>query len=40
MPFKVETEGVFDKKIVWNGFTKDEFKDLGKDVANFIQGLL
>jgi len=23
LPFKVETEGVLDKKIVWNGFSKE-----------------
>ena len=32
--------GMFDKKITWDGFDREDYKDLDKDVAVFLQGLL
>lgn len=40
LPFKVETEGMFDQKIVWDAFEKQESKGLDSEILDFLKGLL
>lgn len=40
LPFKVEVESMFDKRIVWELFDKPECKELSPDVLCFMQSLL
>ena len=40
LPFKVERENIYNKKIVWDGFSREEFSELDGTVKNFVEGLL
>lgn len=40
MPFKVEADNMFDRKIVWDGWKKAECEEVHPEVITFLKGLL
>ncbi len=40
LPFKVESENFFDKKIVWVLFDREECKKIPQKIINFLQAFL
>lgn len=40
LPFKVEMEGMFDRKVVWEAFTRPECEELHPDIIELLRGLL
>jgi serine/threonine protein kinase len=40
LPFRVEVEGMYDRKIVWDAFEKPEAVGLHKEILKFLSGLL
>jgi len=40
LPFKVESINLFDKKIIWVLFEREECKDINPSVLDFLKKLL
>jgi serine/threonine protein kinase len=40
LPFKVESINLFDKKIIWLLFDREECKDINPLILSFLKGLL
>lgn len=40
LPFKVQTQGIFEKKIVWNAFKNEQTSLLPQEVKKFLEGLM
>jgi serine/threonine protein kinase len=40
LPFKVEVEGMFERKYTWDAFSKSEIVGLNEEILALLKGLL
>jgi serine/threonine protein kinase len=40
LPFKVEVEGMFDRKMVWDAWKRSECEEVHPEIISFLKGLL